>query len=685
MEFGAKYEILKSLTRGDVEAFAVCERTSGEKLLAYIFPCSEPPPDQPTAQWILACFAKLAPQVPGPIVKLGKYDVASFAYIVTSWPEPAILEAWIDQYHKESGLAPASSSLEPAIDAAAPPTNQQAPVVETIVSEALPVGQAEQRVSEHFVQADEHDEALLEPPGSQPREPGEFTRQFFREVGWEPEQARLGNGHSSSVENPLTNPLADKLASLAGSGPAPRNGANAFPDPGAGTASSDLPTGFSSKLFEQAGKPETASPNDEFGPGKVSSGEFTRFFQAPSAKQAGGSGVAETSAIGPTTETGEFLKMFGSEAPTAPEEAHVQPPVEYPSASLQDSSTAIFSPNSGAKERSPIGPGTETGDFSRMFGAEIPGAAEEPHLEPPIVDRSSVSYRDSSTGIFSHDSGAAVRPPTGPATDSGGFTQIFGSERSRAAEEMNLQSPVLDRAPAPVHGFDSSTEIFNRDISARGERLDSSYNFDAKTGAQPMDESGSTQIFAEPRRFPATSSPITNPGFSSSDAMPSPSRLEAAADGGATILFRPPAEAAAEAEGGSRVGPSEYTRFMSREELSASVLQSGDSIAPPSSSSSGGAAAAAGLASQFVTPPAVPSYQVPPLPVPAYPAAPAIPGGAAPAMPSVAPPAIAVPPMPAPAGQPASGPKSYLPLIIALNVLFLLAVLLVLYFVLRHH
>lgn len=628
MKFSAKYEILKSLARGDVEAFAVRERTSGERLLAYIFPCSEPPEDQPISQWIQTSLAKLAPEAPGNTVEVGKYDVASFAYIVTSWPATDVLDAWVHQYQYKADVLAPSSSPDPGIAAEQPPGSRNAvseAVPEPASGSSLPPADAHSTSDPFPGRDNSQGETLFGDFGSQPREPGDFTRQFFREVGARHEAVHLDGRVAASADATPANQPEHPAAPSASPGAAPRNDASMSPDVWSKQENSGLPTGFSTKLFEQSLSTNNAAPSGELGqsePPRISSGEFTKWYGAHLEKEESGSAVEFRSSIGPRTETGEFSKMFGPEVPRAANEPSLQEPVfNQASGSLHGSSTEVLSNNSAAAERSPIGPRTETGEFLKMFGLEVPSAADKP----------------------------------------------------------DLQEPVVDRSPAPLHG--SSTEILNHSSALRGDRFDSNYAFETKANAQNIDQSGSTHIFGDPKSRPDTVAPVTIPGWSSSEAVLSAHQVDGAA-GGATVVFRQPAEInAVENDVGSSAGPSEYTRFMSREEIFTSALQSGDAIAPPANSSGGGAAgSAAAAALPFVTPPAVPSYPPPSPQFAGYPPAPAFPGGGAPGMPPVPPP----PSMPAPGAKPSGGPKSYLPLIVTLNVLFIIAVLLIVYFALKH-
>ena len=575
MKFAAKYETLKALIREEVEVFAVRKRTSGEELIAYIFECAEAPQDQPTTQWILSNFAAIAPDAPGTALDLGKYDVPNFAYVIMSLPERDVLNEWVHQYQQKVASGPVTDFSALAVDAnpTEQPASAQIMVPDTVqepssgMSSPLSSGHAFPGASTGPEKVP--DEALFEEFGSQkPREPGEFTRQFFAEIVPKPEDARVDSAAASRDKDGVTNPFETRSVS-APMGATPSSVSGASPDVMHTRPSPDSPSVFSSTLFGQAlGVAASASatqfPDSE--PARISTGEFTSVFQAPS---------------------NEPVRVSQ---------------VDHP----------------------PIGPKMESGEFTRIFGSS-PGALEESNSRPSTVDHSS----------------------TAPHA--------------------------------------SSTEIFDQYGANREHKIDTSYTFEPKPSSQAIDESASTQIFEEPKPFSAPTPPPTLPGLSSSDAFPNPSHLDAGA-GGATIVFRPNAEVPNEAGSGSAGGPSEYTMFMSREALGPSALQSGDSIPPPSASpGGGGASAAAAFASPFITPPAVPSYQPPSPQIPAYGVAPATPASSMPGMPAIAPPAIAAPAMPSPAAPPAPSPTSYWPLIIAVNVLVLVAVLLILYFVLKHH
>ena len=65
MKFGDKYELLDSLTTGPVETFIANDKVSGERVLVHILHCDPQRPNQPTVQWVLDTFRRLAPEPAG--------------------------------------------------------------------------------------------------------------------------------------------------------------------------------------------------------------------------------------------------------------------------------------------------------------------------------------------------------------------------------------------------------------------------------------------------------------------------------------------------------------------------------------------------------------------------------------------------------------------------------------------
>jgi hypothetical protein len=316
-------------------------------------------------------------------------------------------------------------------------------------------------------------------------------------------------------------------------------------------------------------------------------------------------------------------------------------------------------------------PGQFTSLFMRDFGSPVSPADKDiaPSQEPAKP----------STGEFTKLFGAPLAMEDGKSTaydghasesrsGTGEFNQMFGSDAPDTSAEVSSHPGDSDLGVRATGG--SSTRLFGGDDLGERRSSEESYTASPATPFGKVDDGGATQVFAGPREQQehpdrATSrEPLSDPGFFSQDRIPDP-RLFNAADGGATIVFKSPRDVAVQGDPGLPVGPSPWTVFINREEMSALASESADA-SPACGTSSRAAAPAVAAAAPFITPPAVPSFQAPP------------------ALPAVAPPVIAMPPVSTSAGQPSAGTKSYWPLIIILNVLFILAVLLILYFALKH-
>ena len=70
MKFGEKYELLESLTTGAVETFVANDKIRGERVLVHILHGDPQKPNQPTVQWVLDSFRRVAPEPVGLVWKL---------------------------------------------------------------------------------------------------------------------------------------------------------------------------------------------------------------------------------------------------------------------------------------------------------------------------------------------------------------------------------------------------------------------------------------------------------------------------------------------------------------------------------------------------------------------------------------------------------------------------------------
>jgi len=102
MKFGEKYELLESLTTGGVETFVANDKVRGERVLVHILHCDPQKPNQPTVQWVLEAFRRVAPEPAGLVLEAGRYSGTLYAYLVSKLPEDAALQGWVRQYKAQA-------------------------------------------------------------------------------------------------------------------------------------------------------------------------------------------------------------------------------------------------------------------------------------------------------------------------------------------------------------------------------------------------------------------------------------------------------------------------------------------------------------------------------------------------------------------------------------------------------
>src|ERR1700734_3653 len=98
MKFAEKYELLESLTTGAVETFFANDKVRGERVLVHNLRCDPRKPNQPTVQWVLEAFRRVAPEPTGLVLEAGPYSGTLYAYLVTKLPDEAELRVWVLQY-----------------------------------------------------------------------------------------------------------------------------------------------------------------------------------------------------------------------------------------------------------------------------------------------------------------------------------------------------------------------------------------------------------------------------------------------------------------------------------------------------------------------------------------------------------------------------------------------------------
>jgi hypothetical protein len=308
------------------------------------------------------------------------------------------------------------------------------------------------------------------------------------------------------------------------------------------------------------------------------------------------------------------------------------PPAAEPPAAADFFATEFKAVKVPAQEFGPVvkDPGPKPGEFTSFFRG--PFAGGQPSEIPALPEQ-------------------PLSPPRKPI---GEFTATFGAMGSRPEEHAPASSgPGSGVFPAAPGSF---AEAFDRpDLDRR--------NQDGLSGAGRKPE---RDFFLAPN-LPESpvSSPPPIPAAPPRESRPAASPESAGQ--GATQVFRMPSAKPEVSEPAFASGPGEYTRIISM------LRNEGSAVEPP----------IGGENPSGAKPPVIPSASLPKLPAMAMPPIP--PPVHAPAAPPVAKPAA--PALPNPKVESLKGPKapmSFLPLIITLTVLFIVAALVVVYFAIKH-
>src|SRR5580658_5252700 len=142
MKFGDKYELLESLTTGAVETFVANDKVRGERVLVHILHGEPQKPNQPTVQWVLDAFRRVAPEPVGLVLEAGRYSGTLYAYLITKLPEETALRGWVQQYKSRPRDAQETTAtlVSPAPESKAPaanPTPTERPQTTSSVTQLL--------------------------------------------------------------------------------------------------------------------------------------------------------------------------------------------------------------------------------------------------------------------------------------------------------------------------------------------------------------------------------------------------------------------------------------------------------------------------------------------------------------------------------------------------------------------
>jgi hypothetical protein len=369
--------------------------------------------------------------------------------------------------------------------------------------------------------------------------------------------------------------------------------------------------------------------------------EFTRFFQGdrPDSAKTGPPALEETPPA--ATGAGEFTRMFsepgareGRPESTVNDARAARPGVpEIPPGPVQPA------PTGGPAVQQPVG----EGEFTRSY-REASASAASTNMAPSKTAPSGT-----------HSSGAQLSNLT---STSG--TSPAPKGKSRRRERLTDKFPLIAGAQPPPDPLRPEPAPTSSERAPSQEELQKAF-------AHPLAPDPPRAMEIAARR--AASVDVEQPEGFTKLFNPAPAAGQS-----------PPLNTGKYPMGEVSMGPSEFTRVINSSELRAAGQQSlaagasagGLAPAPP-------AAAPQPAMPQYPFPPA-PHYQIPPqAPLPQYPPPQMpVPQAYFPPAPQVTPPASQAP-------QAAAQSKwiAYLPVIIVINVLFMLAVLLVLFIALR--
>ena len=662
MKFSDKYELLESVTKGQVRSFLAREVATRNRVLVHIFDCPGDHSGQMAGQWVLHAFRNLAPNPPGQVLEVGSYQESSFAYLVTKMPEPAVLQAWVRAYKMHSGSTEDFSKEVKGADITTGSLDVQA--VQQILGTAEPT--------------------TCQAPAEAAPAVGEFTKAFWDLAG-KPE-TRSEAGLPGAIPPTSASQSEEQTRLRVNPGPGTQNDPRAPVQQAQNRTSDNFTDAFmklgQASLSQQERMAGEAKPLVEFPskmeplgpirekpqvkpnlPVRPEPGAFTKEFLSvldadlKPAKPAAVPAIEEAKRQSPGAFTREFLMVpgVGQEGSGTTSSGATTPPPDSPMpARLEEpvdenrrggsNFTNLFQGSSaevkGTNRECAAAPGNKaaTGEFSSFFGGpfQAPAASEVPVSFPDVLNSAPEKK------------------------DPGDFTRMFGSLKGGPGAPQRLNSDMSGQAipdrqdrAAPALESSEATPFTGPGV----------LSFARKSGTPSPAQVG----YSEPwgRGFmPAA------PARPENDAvLPAHERTmeRRSAPAGATQVFVPRGGDAESATPPMSSGPSEFTRIISNR-----APGPNPQAESPVSPNVGAGRFSMPAIPQMPAPPQIPGMQTPQMPAMGMPQMPAM------SMPQM-------PQSPPKAQVPASGGKMpYLPLIIIFNVLFIAAVIIVLYFAFKH-
>ena len=334
------------------------------------------------------------------------------------------------------------------------------------------------------------------------------------------------------------------------------------------------------------------------------------------------------------------------------------------------------------KLSAPLMEAVEAGQFTDLFFKRI--EPEEGVASPDIDERDKGGTGGGEFTSFFKGPFSGEWPAPTPTIDvdstphekvPGDFTSVFGSSEREA---LSKPQPFLDYQSPNSAAQGSSTEIFRpQEISAPNDPFALDWQPRQQSSAAPRDFTRPADRIANAAasQHPAADPLIDREPFRGTGSVHAPAPMSPLPDApsNATRVFSSRDAGLSMDQPAEPTGPSPWTIFQKSEK--AAALPSEEAAVAPSSQERTWGGINAVVPSPVA--PAIPSLQAPVVSA-------RVPQQVPISMPQ---PAIAMPVVPLTPPQPAPAPKpafSYWPLVIVLNVLFIIAVLLILYFALKH-
>lgn len=270
------------------------------------------------------------------------------------------------------------------------------------------------------------------------------------------------------------------------------------------------------------------------------------------------------------------------------------------------------------------------------------------------------------------------QPIEAPVKKVGDFTAVFGAVGAKPEETSpSVEEPGSHPAPSnftamfrdmdtPPRTFTTSTPLAPPGV-LRPQAVEPLLTPSKPKEPVPAPVSATPPPLALPTNPPVVPLP-PSPGVAT-ERLPNAKPSSLPGDGATGAFLQPGASEPTPVVPEAPVGPSPYTQIISREKLMAHAAEPAEEEVKAASAPGAGKLTAPAM-------PKVPSMAPPKMPAVKMPPAPAVPKFTTPAAPKA-------PKLPK-VDAPSSPPVSYWPLIITLTVLFSVAVVIVLYFALKH-